>query len=183
MPIEIEIYCEDATELAKILKQRQMIFDRIDVSNISDENYVGINKVLEGWAPLLNKANKHATLITLFINWHLNLMPGEEECNEIFSKYGSETAFKAENAVLRNNSGIIRGLLDDSGKFRMYLKEKMKNRSYGVVERKKHKIVPYCYFASISAAENCTLKEDDLYYPVFVSKGTLRERYVEWCFE
>jgi len=43
-------------------------FDRIEVSNILDTNYVGINDVLLNWSPLM--AESHASvLVGYFMNW------------------------------------------------------------------------------------------------------------------
>jgi hypothetical protein len=43
-------------------------FDRIEVSNILDANYVGIEGVLSEWAPLLK--NSHTAIIVgYFMNW------------------------------------------------------------------------------------------------------------------
>ena len=43
-------------------------FDRIEVSNILDDNYVGIHDVLVDWAPLLAKGRK-AAIVGYFMNW------------------------------------------------------------------------------------------------------------------
>ena len=43
-------------------------FDRIEVSNILDVNYVGIEGVLDGWASLL-KTSKTAAIVGYFMNW------------------------------------------------------------------------------------------------------------------
>ncbi|KAG9313498.1 hypothetical protein JVU11DRAFT_5824 [Chiua virens] len=43
-------------------------FDRIDVSNIMDANYVGIRGVMDAWGPLLAKTD-HAALTGYFMNW------------------------------------------------------------------------------------------------------------------
>ena len=43
-------------------------FDRIEVSNILDVNYVGIEGVLDGWACLL-KTSKTAAIVGYFMNW------------------------------------------------------------------------------------------------------------------
>lgn len=45
------------------------MFDRIDVSNISDENYIGLEKTFQIAAPLLKKENESAKLITTLMNW------------------------------------------------------------------------------------------------------------------
>ena len=43
-------------------------FDRIDVSNIMDPNYVGIRGVMDAWGPLLAKTD-NAALTGYFMNW------------------------------------------------------------------------------------------------------------------
>ena len=43
-------------------------FDRIDVSNIMDQNYVGIRGVMDAWGPLLAKTD-NAALTGYFMNW------------------------------------------------------------------------------------------------------------------
>ena len=68
MKITIHIWCMDARELVKHLDKQEK-FDRIDVSNIVDINYVGLEKVLQDWGPMLKK-NEFSTLITTFMNWH-----------------------------------------------------------------------------------------------------------------
>ena len=51
------------------LHQKNIKFDRIDVSNISDENYLGMKKILQLTKPLLRNENPHARLMTTFMNW------------------------------------------------------------------------------------------------------------------
>ena len=43
-------------------------FDRIEVSNILDANYVGINDVLLNWSPLMAESNT-STIVGYFMNW------------------------------------------------------------------------------------------------------------------
>jgi hypothetical protein len=43
-------------------------FDRIEVSNILDANYVGVECVLREWAPLL-KSSHTAAIVGYFMNW------------------------------------------------------------------------------------------------------------------
>jgi len=43
-------------------------FDRIEVSNTLDTNYVGLHDALSLWGPLLEE-NRHATIIGYFMNW------------------------------------------------------------------------------------------------------------------
>jgi len=66
-------------------------FDRIDVSNILDENYVGIDPLLTKWKPFLANT-RHAAIVGYFMNWaHPNLpavgdssawQPTEEETTQ-----------------------------------------------------------------------------------------------------
>jgi len=46
-------------------------FDRIDVSNILDANYVGLRDVLTLWGPLL-KESRSAAIVGYFMNWTLS---------------------------------------------------------------------------------------------------------------
>ena len=59
----------NAKDLMPQLRQEGVKFDRIDVSNISDENYLGLKKCLALSAPLLKQENPHAKLITTLMNW------------------------------------------------------------------------------------------------------------------
>ncbi|KZP04276.1 hypothetical protein FIBSPDRAFT_767683 [Athelia psychrophila] len=52
-------------------------FDRIETSNLAD--YIGPTDVIDCWAPLLNRRNKHATLLMYFMNWHVRQPGGRFE--------------------------------------------------------------------------------------------------------
>ncbi|KAK7755620.1 hypothetical protein SLS62_002229 [Diatrype stigma] len=68
VPVTFELLHIDARFLPSVLVGQH--FDRIDVSNISDAGYLGINDTLKIFAPLLqiSSINRHATLVTLFLN-------------------------------------------------------------------------------------------------------------------
>ena len=72
LKVHMHLYCLNATELPSVLEPRlkESAFDRIEVSNIADENYIGLDKSLSKFGPLLKSptSNPHATLITLFMN-------------------------------------------------------------------------------------------------------------------
>ncbi|KAF6236092.1 hypothetical protein HO173_005720 [Letharia columbiana] len=72
MKIHMDMYCVNATELPSLLDDRlkESAFDRIEISNIADANYIGLEKSLSTFGPLLKnrKQSSHATLITLFMN-------------------------------------------------------------------------------------------------------------------
>jgi len=42
--IKFHVHCKDAVKLCRDFKTKGMKFDRIGVSNISDENYVGLRR-------------------------------------------------------------------------------------------------------------------------------------------
>nr|RBQ98979.1 hypothetical protein FVER53263_03286 [Fusarium verticillioides] len=66
--ISFQLTHHNASELLDQLKKGS--FDRIEVSNLSDKAYMGINLTVAVMAPLLRSstANPHATLITRFMN-------------------------------------------------------------------------------------------------------------------
>ncbi|KEZ44969.1 hypothetical protein SAPIO_CDS2349 [Scedosporium apiospermum] len=66
--VTFEMYCVNATELPKFLEAGGSA--RIEVSNIVDGAYLGIEKTLSHLCPLLQApgSNPHATLICVFLN-------------------------------------------------------------------------------------------------------------------
>ncbi|KAK7445724.1 hypothetical protein VKT23_014719 [Stygiomarasmius scandens] len=75
--INISLTDRDAVNLVTDIRNgrisgvpRTALFDRIEVSNVVDENYIGLKRVLDAWGPLVNRANKEAALIGLFMNWY-----------------------------------------------------------------------------------------------------------------
>lgn len=53
-------------------------FDRVEVSNILDFNYVGMRNVLTAWSPLLVQG-KHAAIVGYFMNWVMVQKDGRVE--------------------------------------------------------------------------------------------------------
>ena len=75
--IAFKVYCTDACELSLSIRDDELSahalpasirFDRIEVSNILDANYVGMRGVLTHWAPLLAES-KTAAIVGYFMNW------------------------------------------------------------------------------------------------------------------
>lgn len=87
--ILFRMFDQDARELAKNIRtgvyeaqglMKSMAFDRIDVSNIIDLEYVGVANVLTDWTPFLSKTNKFSTILGYSMNWvpkQHNSDPGE----------------------------------------------------------------------------------------------------------
>jgi len=64
----------DARELPPLIRENEfnipssIKFDRIEVSNILDTNYVGLGDVLTLWGPLLQES-RGAAILGYFMNW------------------------------------------------------------------------------------------------------------------
>jgi len=83
LPITFHLSLNSAQELVDGLRQGKLSkngltpdikFDRIDVSNILDDNYVGIEPLLTKWKPFLADT-KHAAIVGYFMNWAHPGMP------------------------------------------------------------------------------------------------------------
>lgn len=183
LPVEIDVYCQNVCQLSKILKQSHVKFDRIDVGNMSDENYIGINRILADWVPLLNRENKNSTLITLFTTWLSEYDNLHELGKRLLHKYGT---IPERVRKMNCDISVIRAHLDESATFNNYLSEKVIPENCDVQKRKVHKIVPHRLFTPIKASETYTFgdaTDEEFYYAVCLSKSFFNERYVEWCFE
>ena len=96
---KINIFLSDveATSLPKVLAKAAVcptVFDRIEVSNIVDSNYVGVPRVLSTFGPLLNPENKSAAIVGLFMNWVLSMPSGSISTSEAASPSDLHEAMK-----------------------------------------------------------------------------------------
>jgi len=139
-------------------------FDRIDVSNIFDIGYLGIQKVIENWGPFLAK-NKNATLLGYFMNWVNHQRGGN--LNTLDSGVAGRIARKmmdqgrlprvpentTDPSVITEYVGITMGFLgthmtcyDNSEAFEKYLASQGMTsalRNANLVMRSQHKILPH----------------------------------------
>lgn len=78
--IKFHMLDRDARALAKDLHSgvlesqglpKSIRFDRIDVSNVIDNYYIGLPNVLSDWGPFLSGTNPCATLLGYSMNWEL----------------------------------------------------------------------------------------------------------------
>jgi hypothetical protein len=99
--ISFKVFSFEATMLSHAILDNGLVsyglpasirFDRIEVSNILDDNYVGIDGVLTAWAPLLAE-NNFATIVGYFMNWTALWQPdghasnaGEHVCKELLGR-------------------------------------------------------------------------------------------------
>ncbi|EDR07431.1 uncharacterized protein LACBIDRAFT_298608 [Laccaria bicolor S238N-H82] len=83
-PVTFNVYSMDARDLSKALrndgihgkaKPPSTRYDRIEVSNILDANYVGLSDVLSDWAPLLAET-RTASIVGYFMNWFVTQEDG-----------------------------------------------------------------------------------------------------------
>ena len=90
--LSIQLYQLDARELAKFLDDFD--FDRVDVSNMTDRGWLGVETVLESFGPLLKRKNDnpHATITGLF----LNAVPEVQEMQPIIGPGFKSTMAKVE---------------------------------------------------------------------------------------
>lgn len=74
--INIYLTCSDAGNISQDISEGliepfgKSCFDRVETSNLAD--YLGPARVIEDWAPLLNRHNKHASLLMHSMNWYWN---------------------------------------------------------------------------------------------------------------
>lgn len=78
LDVNVKLFDQDCQELFRKLccgaleifeLPKTQVFDRIEVSNIVDENYIGFTPVLKTWGTHLNAENSHATLVGYSLNW------------------------------------------------------------------------------------------------------------------
>ncbi|KDR68208.1 hypothetical protein GALMADRAFT_1354647 [Galerina marginata CBS 339.88] len=92
--ISAKIFSFEACGLSKLIRDGELTdygvpasisFDRIEVSNILDANYVGIRAVLTYWAPLLADT-RFAVIIGYFMNWTMLQKDGRPYNKAVFGK-------------------------------------------------------------------------------------------------
>lgn len=198
--IQIYSFDLDATKLPRTLKSNTSFpqsFDRIEVSNIMDKNYVSMS-VLSGWGPFLNQANPHATIIGLFMNWYkwkesadFMLSPGDFSSAKERMSACPYTGFSLSTLSPLDPKMIklmdIMTLFHDTSKvFEEYLKDEKEDvisRKAGLLSRRVNKIVPHRLFAKLGTTKTSLPHVDsaDVWYRMASLSGyTYYERYVEW---
>ncbi|KDQ11252.1 hypothetical protein BOTBODRAFT_57568 [Botryobasidium botryosum FD-172 SS1] len=82
--INFQLFCQDASVLSDGIRSgahaqhgvpATRLYDRIDVSNILDAEYLGIPRVLADWSPLLRKSET-ATVVGYCMNWSMQQAGG-----------------------------------------------------------------------------------------------------------
>lgn len=88
--IAFKVTCMDGISLSQDIQSRALSkvispdirFDRVDVSNTFDTEYIGIPNIISSWSPLL-KSSVDAAIVGYFMNW-VPKQPGStgSRCNE-----------------------------------------------------------------------------------------------------
>ncbi|ESK84858.1 hypothetical protein Moror_14952 [Moniliophthora roreri MCA 2997] len=159
--IAITMYDQDAATLPASLPPHLRRFDRIEVSNVMDEKYLGIDKVLQSWGPLLDRSRDDSALIGSFASWSVDCRRGSASDD---SELSSECARKLsemkpnlfspldfvggpQNATTRHLASLsaVDLAYDNSVAFKKYLKNvgaETAARRAGLRMRVENKVVP-----------------------------------------
>ncbi|KZT23909.1 hypothetical protein NEOLEDRAFT_1163492 [Neolentinus lepideus HHB14362 ss-1] len=177
--VKFHVFNNGASDLAENLNAgtltrsgipASMRFDRIDVSDIMDIEYVGIQRVLENWSPLLRR-NGNSTIIAYFMNWRNHQKGGDP--------------LSAGQHVVRT---LMRRLQDSN---RVFLILHL-NGTYTVLKTLKlrmkelHTIVPHRNFAPLDGSPNALPifpYQESWYLNVYLEGLAWSERYVEFSRE
>lgn len=175
-------------------------FDRIEVSNIIDANYVGLNNVLMSWSPLLCD-NRTAAIVGYFMNWFMVQANGRvsgagESVNTKLMdslwnkvKQGAEwnhMDFNDMKTKLYILADVVDTLYDNSKPFSEFLKKQgidnILNKT-GLTLRRKHTIVSPRLRVPLKAKPNALPQfsdDDSWYYHTLLTSYTWAERFVEF---
>ncbi|KAF7762529.1 hypothetical protein Agabi119p4_9122 [Agaricus bisporus var. burnettii] len=159
-------------------------FDRIEVSNILDVNYIGIRGVVSNWASLLSKSSS-ATILGYFMNWTMLQEDGDMSTGKDLRAVQRvarvwAAKMKAEGRqgdpvqLLLTSLPDLNALNDNSGPFMRYLNKQGLDgilQSTKLKLRKTHTIVPHRNRAPLSGSLNALPEfpdRDSWYYHVRV---------------
>ncbi|KAF6752082.1 hypothetical protein DFP72DRAFT_991169 [Ephemerocybe angulata] len=203
-PISFKMFNADASALPKIIRhdtasvfglKPTLKFDRIEVSNILDVNYVGLNGVLTIWAPLLADG-KDAVLVGYFMNWFLQQKDGRATgaTSSAFKPLVGRMAERlklilfegsAEAAIISLMSDIDI-MYENSKPFSMFLRKQGLQavlKKTGLILRSKHRVVPHRLLVPLKAPFSALPEfpdEESWYNYTKLTAFSWAERFVEF---
>jgi len=184
-------------------------FDRVEVSNIMDDNYVGIDGVLTAWGPLLAE-NPCATILGYFMNWTALGQPDGHVSNagrdvykelivRLFKEGKCSPPQKSQNKNRRTSaaddmlnitlqaSQVIQAVYDNSQPFLKFLRKRRLNAillKTNLFRKKVHTIIPHRISAPLSGPESALPEfrddDDSWYCDTKLHSYTWAERFVEF---
>ncbi|KIK98607.1 hypothetical protein PAXRUDRAFT_133868 [Paxillus rubicundulus Ve08.2h10] len=203
-PISFYVFNSEACALAKEIIQGTYMaygipptlrFDRIDVSNIMDPNYVGPRSVLKVWGPLLAKSDNTA-LTGYFMNW---MAYAEKGCAV---DAGTAVIMNIMEAMIKNDrvqrcldpgttAAIAMSNLDtyydNSKAFSKFFKDRgleSVERETKLKLREKHKIIPHRVRTPVDGRSDALpqFADDETWYRhTRLVNMTWTERFVEFA--
>ncbi|KAA1477214.1 hypothetical protein DENSPDRAFT_828525 [Dentipellis sp. KUC8613] len=182
---------------------KDMVFDRIDVSNIIDVEYVGLSSVLQGWGPMLKKTQT-ATILGYFMNWMVRQKGGQpdtagfEKLRQLTRQMAKQSGLypklspgSPNKELLRITSAVtidyLAVLYDNSQPFEEFLAAQgiaASLRKTDLKRKKKHAIVAHRICAPLGAPQSALPvfpTDESWYFQVQMGHWHGSERYVEFC--
>ncbi|RXW25332.1 hypothetical protein EST38_g534 [Candolleomyces aberdarensis] len=215
LPISFKLFSTEACALAKGISgdiftemgiTSNTRFDRVEVSNILDFNYVGTRGVLTAWSPLLSQG-KHAAIVGYYMNWFMVQKDGRaqgasesittELTKQMVERSGMLNSrsplnvhdlesMKTEMFILLAD---MDALYENSKPFKKFLtKQKLDAilREVKLKLRVQHKIVPHRLNLPLAAPSHALPSfptEESWYYNTKLHSSTWVERFVEFSRE
>lgn len=153
--VDLQLFQVDALELPSLLKrggQANYSFDRIEVSNITDRGYLGLELTLSIFGPLLKprSQNPKATLLALFLNaiheesYGASVIASLESDKDRICRYLPLTREVLANA--RPSSADFIRFIEASAMFRDF-------------DKPFRRFMEQCRFSEISAVNGLRMKE------------------------
>ncbi|KAI0067092.1 hypothetical protein BV25DRAFT_1868112 [Artomyces pyxidatus] len=182
--ISFKVFDMDAVALSKSIRNGElsrqgvpatMRFDRIDVSNIIDEEYVGLERTCEAWGPML-KETEHATLVAYSMNWAAHCdgaRPGSAAIGPLTEKFVDEG--KGTFTAAYDNSEAFRAYLEDKNLKAILRRTKLKLKA-------NHTIVPHRIGVPVDAPASALPvfpDKESWYLRAHVVEEMWSERYIE----
>ncbi|GJE94086.1 DUF4470 domain-containing protein [Phanerochaete sordida] len=210
MDINIKITDKHALDLATSLRRGDFVsiglpastrFDRIDVSNIVDQDYIGVPPILEAWGEFL-KRDDGAAIIGHLMNWPLReptAEPGQKDVDDIVdrliatgkvalldrTKQHTASDVDAYMGGLMANTSAFSAVHDHSMAFDTHLSKQglaVALNKAGLKRRPAHKIVPHRLCAPLNGAPSDLpeFKDSESWYlQSSVGAPMWTERYIE----
>lgn len=175
-------------------------FDRIDVSNTVDDEYVGFKQTLSDWGTLLNTQNTHSILLTYSMNWMWKEPKARPENNDkaikqITKQLAQEKRFDhiPPNQMLSMWSPSVilfkdasSAMYDNSKHFREYLRKRGVSSAaaqQGLQVKSKHTIVPKRHCIALEAPVETLptfANDEEWYQAICLSRHGFFTRFVEF---